>query len=114
MKPKCCTFVQALAACDPNDRVCVQHAQALFPGNCPVLMQSNDHLSDYCVEAAATMLSAPSTEKQTLYVNPGAQQQPWMVALLAGVAGMTGGAVVLALDKVFRQQGRDPPLLSEA
>jgi len=47
-------------------------------------------------------------------VNQGSQQQPWTVALLAGVAGMTGGAVVLALDKVFRRQGRNPPLLSEA
>jgi len=47
-------------------------------------------------------------------VNKGAQQQPWMVALLAGVAGMTGGSVVLALGKVFRRQGREPLLLSEA
>jgi len=46
--------------------------------------------------------------------NPGAQQQSWMVALLAGVAGMAGGAVVLALDKVSRGRGRDHPLLSEA
>jgi len=46
--------------------------------------------------------------------NPGAQQQSWMVALLAGVAGMAGGAVVLALDRVSRGRGRDHPLLSEA
>merc|ERR1719469_182770 len=60
----------------------------------------------------------PLIEQQTLLAenvnDQGAQQQSWMVALLAGVAGMTGGAVVLALDKVFRRQGRDLPLLSEA
>jgi len=60
----------------------------------------------------------PLIEQQMLLAenvnDQGAQQQSWMVALLAGVAGMTGGAVVLALDKVFRRQGRDLPLLSEA
>jgi len=41
-----------------------------------------------------------------------AQQQSWTVALFAGVAGMAGGAVVLALDKAFKR--REPLLLSEA
>merc|ERR1711957_952226 len=61
----------------------------------------------------------PLIEQQILLAEnvttkPGAQQQSWMVALLAGVAGMAGGAVVLALDKASRGQGRDHPLLSEA
>jgi len=60
----------------------------------------------------------PLIEQQMLLAenvnDQSAQQQSWMVALLAGVAGMAGGAVVLALAKVFRGQGRDPPLLSSA
>jgi len=42
-----------------------------------------------------------------------AQPQSWTVALFAGVAGMAGGAAVLALDKVFNRR-QQTPLLSEA
>jgi len=60
----------------------------------------------------------PLIEQQILLAenvtNTGAQQQSWMVALLAGVAGMAGGAVVLALDKASRGHGSHHPLLSEA
>merc|ERR1711957_1062884 len=71
--------------------------------------------------AGSSGLNVPSLTpllEQQMFLADSAKQEPaqpqsWTVALFAGVAGMAGGAAVLALDKVFNRR-QQTPLLSEA